>query len=59
VFIGGSCAETEVSAIASAQVALAVEANQVLAKPGMGVDEGVTIVRNAMRRALVDWERTS
>jgi methylaspartate ammonia-lyase len=25
----------------------------------MGVDEGVTIVRNAMRRALVDWERTA
>ena len=59
VFVGGSCAETEVSAIASAQVALAVEADQVLAKPGMGVDEGVTIVRNAMRRALVDWERTT
>jgi len=59
VFIGGSCAETEVSAIASTQVALAVEADQVLAKPGMGVDEGVTIVRNAMRRALVDWERTA
>lgn len=58
VFIGGSCAETEVSAIASTQVALAVEADQVLAKPGMGVDEGVTIVRNTMRRALVDWERT-
>jgi methylaspartate ammonia-lyase len=59
VFIGGSCAETEVSAVASVQVALAVEADQVLAKPGMGVDEGVTIVRNAMRRALVDWERTA
>ena len=59
VFIGGSCAETEVSAIASTNVALAVEADQVLAKPGMGVDEGVTIVRNAMRRALVDWERTA
>ena len=58
VFIGGSCAETEVSAIASTHVALAVEADQVLAKPGMGVDEGVTIVRNAMRRALVDWERS-
>lgn len=59
VFIGGSCSETEVSAVASTQVALAVEADQVLAKPGMGVDEGLTIVRNAMRRALVDWERTS
>lgn len=59
VFIGGSCAETEVSAIASTHVALAVEADQVLAKPGMGVDEGVTIVRNAMRRALVEWERAA
>ena len=58
VFIGGSCAETEVSAVASTHVAMAVAADQVLAKPGMGVDEGVTIVRNAMRRALVDWERT-
>ncbi|MGI9187257.1 MAG: methylaspartate ammonia-lyase [Gaiellales bacterium] len=57
VFIGGSCAETEVSAIASTHVALAVEADQVLAKPGMGVDEGVTIVRYALRRALVVWER--
>ena len=55
VFIGGSCAETDLSAIASANVAMAVEADQVLARPGMGVDEGVTIVRNAMRRALVDW----
>ncbi|MGI9117418.1 MAG: methylaspartate ammonia-lyase [Gaiellales bacterium] len=59
VFIGGSCAETEVSAVASTQVALAVEADQVLAKPGMGVDEGVTIIRNAMRRAVLDWERSA
>ena len=59
VFIGGSCAETDVSAVTSTQVALAVEADQVLAKPGMGVDEGVSIVRNAMRRALVDWERSA
>ncbi len=57
VFIGGSCAETDLSAVVSAHVAMAVEADQVLAKPGMGVDEGVTIVRNAMRRALLDWER--
>ncbi len=59
VFIGGSCSETDMSAIASAQVALAVDADQVLAKPGMGVDEGVTIVRNAMRRAVVDWQRSA
>ncbi|MGA0122573.1 MAG: methylaspartate ammonia-lyase, partial [Gaiellales bacterium] len=56
VFIGGSCAETDLSAQLSAQVAMAVDADQVLAKPGMGVDEGIAIVRNAMRRALVEWE---
>ncbi|MFM7552407.1 MAG: methylaspartate ammonia-lyase, partial [Actinomycetota bacterium] len=57
VFIGGSCAETDLSAQLSAQLAMAVDADQVLAKPGMGVDEGIAIVRNAMRRALVEWER--
>jgi methylaspartate ammonia-lyase len=57
VFIGGSCAETDLSAQLSAQLAMAVDADQVLAKPGMGVDEGISIVRNAMRRALVEWER--
>jgi len=56
VFIGGSCAETDLSAQLSAQLAMAVDADQVLAKPGMGVDEGIAIVRNAMRRALVEWE---
>ncbi len=57
VFIGGSCAETDLSAQLSAQLAMAVDADQVLAKPGMGVDEGIAIVRNAMRRALVEWDR--
>ena len=56
VFIGGSCAETDLSAQLSAQLAMAVSADQVLAKPGMGVDEGIMIVRNAMRRALVEWQ---
>ncbi len=56
VFIGGSCSETEVSAVASAHLAMSVDADQVLAKPGMGVDEGITIVRNTMRRAVLDWE---
>ncbi len=59
VFIGGSCSETELSAVASTHLAMAVDADQVLAKPGMGVDEGITTVRNAMRRALVEWERTA
>ena len=59
VFIGGSCAETDLSAHATVDVALAVRADQVLAKPGMGVDEGVAIVRNAMARSLLDWRRTA
>lgn len=51
-YLGGSCAETDVSARASAHVALATEPIQVLAKPGMGVDEGITIVRNEMLRTI-------
>lgn len=51
-YLGGSCAETDVSARASAHVALATKPIQVLAKPGMGVDEGITIVRNEMLRTI-------
>ena len=53
VFIGGSCTETDVSARASAQLAVAAGADQVLAKPGMGVDEALTITRNEMLRACM------
>ncbi len=53
IFIGGSCTETDGSARASAHLGLALGADQVLAKPGMGVDEGVAIVRNEMARALL------
>jgi methylaspartate ammonia-lyase len=56
VFVGGSCTETEVSARMSANVAMAVDADQVLAKPGMGVDEGVLIVGNEMARSLLEWD---
>lgn len=52
IFVGGSCTETDVSARYSAHVALAVSADQVLAKPGMGVDEGTLIVGNEMDRVL-------
>lgn len=55
VFIGGSCAETDLGGEVSALVGLAVDADQILAKPGMGVDEGIAIVRNTMARALLDW----
>ena len=41
---GGTCNETEVSAQACVQVALACRPQRLLAKPGMGFDEGMTIV---------------
>ncbi|GAA0459317.1 methylaspartate ammonia-lyase [Paractinoplanes deccanensis] len=51
-YCGGSSNETAGSAQVCAQVALACGAELVLAKPGMGVDEGLSIVRNEMRLAL-------
>lgn len=53
VFIGGSCSETDLSARASVQLAVAAGAEQVLAKPGMGVDEAVAITRNEMQRVCM------
>jgi methylaspartate ammonia-lyase len=49
-YCGGSCNETDRSAQVSAHVAMACGAVQVLAKPGMGVDEGLMIVGNEMAR---------
>ena len=49
-FCGGSCTETDRSAQVTAHVAMACQATQVLAKPGMGVDEGLMIVGNEMAR---------
>jgi methylaspartate ammonia-lyase len=49
-FCGGTCNETDISARASAHIAMACGADQVLAKPGMGVDEGLMIVGNEMAR---------
>jgi methylaspartate ammonia-lyase len=49
-YCGGTCNETDRSAQVSAHVAMACEATQVLAKPGMGVDEGLMIVGNEMAR---------
>ncbi len=51
-YCGGSCNETDVSARVSAHIAMACGAQQVLAKPGMGVDEGLMIVANEMTRTL-------
>ncbi|AMM21643.1 methylaspartate ammonia-lyase [Frondihabitans sp. PAMC 28766] len=49
-YCGGTCNETDRSAQVSAHVAMACGATQVLAKPGMGVDEGLMIVGNEMAR---------
>ncbi|MCU1489028.1 MAG: Methylaspartate ammonia-lyase [Acidimicrobiaceae bacterium] len=51
-YCGGSCTETDRSAQVSAHVAMACGADQVLAKPGMGVDEGLMIVGNEMARVM-------
>ncbi len=50
-YCGGTCNETDRSAQVSAHVAMACGAAQVLAKPGMGVDEGMMVVGNEMARA--------
>jgi methylaspartate ammonia-lyase len=51
-YLGGSCTETEVSARACVHVALAVRPGVQLAKPGMGVDEGIMLADNEQRRLL-------
>lgn len=51
-YLGGTCNETERSAQVCAHIAMATSPVQVLAKPGMGVDEGYMIVFNEMRRIL-------
>lgn len=49
---GGTCNETDVSARACVHLAIAARADRMLAKPGMGFDEGYTIVNNEMERIL-------
>lgn len=49
-YCGGTCNETNRSAEVTTNIAMATGALQVLAKPGMGVDEGYMIVFNEMSR---------
>ena len=49
---GGTCNETDRSAQICTDIALATRPCQILAKPGMGVDEGLMIVYNEMNRVL-------
>ena len=51
-YSGGTCNETNRSAEVTTNVAMACGALQVLAKPGMGFDEGFMIVYNEMNRVL-------
>lgn len=47
---GGTCNETDVSAATCVHLAMAARPDRILAKPGMGFDEGYTIVNNEMQR---------
>ena len=49
---GGTCNETDRSSTVCVHVAMATNPDQILAKPGMGVDEGYMIVFNEMQRIL-------
>ncbi len=49
---GGTCNETDRSAQVCVQCAMATRPVQILAKPGMGVDEGYMIVYNEMQRII-------
>ncbi|UFW51312.1 MULTISPECIES: methylaspartate ammonia-lyase [Bradyrhizobium] len=51
-YIGGSCTETDLSAQAAVNIAVATQADMMLAKPGMGVDEAISIVGNEQSRLL-------
>lgn len=51
-YMGGTCNETDRSAQVCVHCAMAANADQILAKPGMGVDEGLMICFNEMQRIL-------
>lgn len=51
-YSGGTCNETNRSSEVTTNIAMACGAVQVLAKPGMGFDEGYMIVNNEMNRVL-------
>ena len=51
-YLGGTCNETDRSAAVCVHIAMATVPEQMLAKPGMGVDEGYMIVYNEMQRIL-------
>lgn len=51
-YCGGTCNETNRSAEILVNCSMGIGADQQLAKPGMGVDEGLMIVNNEMNRVM-------
>ncbi|GAB6158331.1 methylaspartate ammonia-lyase [Desulfotomaculum varum] len=51
-YLGGTCNETDRSSQVCVHIGLATRPDQILAKPGMGVDEGLMITYNEMSRTL-------
>lgn len=58
-YCGGTCNETVGSAQLCAHVAMACQADLILAKPGMGVDEGLSAVRNEMLTVAAAHDHTT
>ncbi|MEI8718780.1 MULTISPECIES: methylaspartate ammonia-lyase [unclassified Mesorhizobium] len=56
-YVGGSCTETDLSAQVSVHVSVATQADMMLAKPGMGVDEAFSVVGNEQNRLLAMLSR--
>ncbi|TIL30515.1 methylaspartate ammonia-lyase [Mesorhizobium sp.] len=56
-YVGGSCTETDLSAQVSVHVSVATQADMMLAKPGMGVDEAFSIVGNEQNRVFAMLSR--
>lgn len=56
-YCGGTCNETNVSCEITTNIAIGAKATQILAKPGMGVDEAIMIVKNEMNRVLARANR--
>jgi methylaspartate ammonia-lyase len=56
---GGTCNETEISSRVCVHLACASRPERMLAKPGMGFDEGFMIVNNEMERIarILKWRQ--
>lgn len=58
--VGGTCNETDISAMHMAHLAMATSPQSIAGRPGMGVDEGVmTIYNEMMRIAILEKARRS